>query len=251
MFQCHGKADAYCTQRSSIVAWYRTDNINTTLALNFRQQHKFAVTRNSPVRFTMITRLTCIVLVAFLQQSAVRGFTTTAATSALFRRQTAAYDNNPFSSTLLSIATTASGDEAEVTTSPSSASAVTAAIKQQRKQLVRQEGGRFAFDTKFGALNPFAIYYGLVAIVLGIPWIVALTFCKFLYFVTRDKFDTQVRYQPCVLHWNTTCILVSGLLRKRRLPVFLSHVWGVALMRLTGCYPKIVNKEILTDYFKK
>lgn len=136
----------------------------------------------------MITRVLCVVL-AVLELSAVSGFaaTSTAATSTLFRRQTAYV--NPFSSTLLSIATTASGDEAEVTTSPSAA-----AMKLERKQLVRQEGGRFAFDTKFGALNPFAIYYGLVAIILGIPWTVTLTFCKLLYFVTRGKIDTQVSH---------------------------------------------------------
>jgi hypothetical protein len=147
----------------------------------------------------MGSRLLCVLLVAVLETSAVSGFsaTSTAATSALFRRQLA-YEK-PFSSsrTLLSIATTASGDEAEVTTSPSAD-----AKKLERKQLVRQEGGRFAFDTKFGALNPFAIYYGLVAIVLGIPWIVALTFCKVFYFVTRGKIDTQVSH-----HIHTTCLV--------------------------------------------
>ena len=64
--------------------------------------------------------------------------------------------------------------------------------KQERKQLIRQEGGRFAFDTKYGALNPFAIFYGLTAILLGIPWYIALTLCQVFYFLTGNKIDKQV-----------------------------------------------------------
>ncbi|CAB9530844.1 sn-glycerol-3-phosphate acyltransferase 1, chloroplastic [Seminavis robusta] len=161
-------------------------------------------------------------LVALLQLSAVavNGFTSSpAASSALFgsRRKAA----SPLtSSSTLAISTTA-GDESDIISKAEQK-------KLARKELVKQEGGRFAFDTKYGALNPFAIYYGLVSISLGIPWFFALMFCKFLYFVTRGKIDKQ-----------------------RRLPVFLSHVWGTTLMRLTGCYPKMINREILKDYFKK
>lgn len=66
----------------------------------------------------------------------------------------------------------------------------------ERKELIRQEGGIFAFDTKYGALNPFAIYYGFVAIFLGIPWFAALTACQLFYFVTRNKIDKQVMLHP-------------------------------------------------------
>ena len=208
-------------------------------------------------------RLQCVVVALVMQLTAVTGFTgtpSTAATSALFRRPSSAYHPKTLRSTLLSIATASSaGDESDLTTSDAAAKK-----RLERKQLVRQEGGRFAFDTKFGALNPFAIYYGLVAIILGIPWIIALTFCKFLYFVTRNKIDKQVsilKLQTNVdwrrgwliagIELNRTKGFSSLVVAQRRLPVFFSHVWGTTLMRLTGCYPKIVNQEILTDYFKK
>ena len=100
--------------------------------------------------------------------------------------------------------------------------------KKERKALVRKEGGLFAFNTKYGALNPFAIYYGLVAIILGIPWFFALTACQFLYLITGNRFD-----------------------RQRFLPTFISHVWGVSLLRLTRCYPKMDNVDILRKFYKE
>ena len=100
--------------------------------------------------------------------------------------------------------------------------------KQERKALVRKEGGLFAFDTKYGALNPFAIYYGIVAIILGIPWYIALTFCQLLYKITGNRFD-----------------------RQRRIPIFITHIWGTLLMRLTRCYPKIENLKTLRDFYKE
>lgn len=119
----------------------------------------------------------------------------------------------------LEIATTASGDDSVELSAEQK--------KAERRKKIREEGGLFAFNTKYGALNPFAIYYGLVAIFLGIPWLFALTFCQLFYFVTRGKIDKQ-----------------------RRMPVFISHVWGTALMRLTGCYPKMVNRHILKEFYK-
>jgi hypothetical protein len=65
--------------------------------------------------------------------------------------------------------------------------------KQERKIKVREEGGVFAFDTKYGALNPFAIYYGLVAIFLGIPWVATLNLYRLFQSVTGGRFDKQVR----------------------------------------------------------
>jgi hypothetical protein len=85
-----------------------------------------------------------------------------------------------------------------------------------------------AFDTKFGALNPFAIYYGLVSIGLGLVWFAALTICDILYRITGGKLD-----------------------RNRRIPVFLSHVWGTLLMLFTGCFPKVVNGDIVRDFHKR
>lgn len=39
--------------------------------------------------------------------------------------------------------------------------------------------------------------------------------------------------------------------KRRRIPVFLSHVWGTLLMALTGCFPKIENGEIIRDFHKR
>lgn len=63
--------------------------------------------------------------------------------------------------------------------------------KELWKQL-RKEGGLFTFNTRVGALNPFAIYYGLVSILLGIPWFFALKCCQFMYFITGGRFDKKV-----------------------------------------------------------
>lgn len=97
-----------------------------------------------------------------------------------------------------------------------------------QKQLIRQEGGALAFKTKFGALNHYAIYYGLLAIFLGVPWFIALKSYQLLQILTRNRFD-----------------------RLRRIPSFLNHVWGVTLMRLTRSYPVIVNEDILKDFYKE
>jgi hypothetical protein len=100
--------------------------------------------------------------------------------------------------------------------------------KKERRERIRKEGGRFAFDTKYGALNPYAIYYGLVSIFLGIPWYLALTTYQFFQFVTRGRFDKQ-----------------------RIIPVFISQVWGTWLMHLTRCFPKIENRDILSNFYKE
>jgi len=100
--------------------------------------------------------------------------------------------------------------------------------KQERAEMIRAEGGRLAFDTKFGALNPYAIYYGLTSIVLGLVWFVALSTAQLFYFVTRNRFD-----------------------KKRRIPVFLSHVWGTLLLRMTRNFPVMENRDVLLDFYKQ
>ena len=67
------------------------------------------------------------------------------------------------------------------------------AKKEEHRKLIRKEGGLFAFDTKYGALNPYSIYYGFLAIFLGIPWFLALTICDVLYKITGNRFDRQVK----------------------------------------------------------
>lgn len=121
---------------------------------------------------------------------------------------------------------------ASIGNEPSSSSATAdsgkALTKQQaRLKQIKQEGGPLAFNTKYGALNPFAIYYGLVSIGLGLVWFVALLLSQLFYKITFNKLDT-----------------------KRRIPVFLGHVWGTLLMLLTGCFPKIENGEIIKDFHK-
>lgn len=101
------------------------------------------------------------------------------------RRLTGFTTKPTFSS--LEIATTSSGDDSVEVTSAEQK-------KQEKRKLIRQEGGLFAFNTKYGALNPFAIYYGLTAISLGIPWFLALCVCQLFYFVTGNKIDKQVIY---------------------------------------------------------
>lgn len=66
------------------------------------------------------------------------------------------------------------------------------AKKEERRKKIKKEGGPFAFNTKYGALNPFAIYYGLTSIILGLPWLAALTFCQVLYIVTGNRVDKYV-----------------------------------------------------------
>jgi hypothetical protein len=57
---------------------------------------------------------------------------------------------------------------------------------------LRLEGGRLCFNTPIGALNLFAIYYGLVSLFLGIPWFAALKTCQFAYWITGGRFDKKV-----------------------------------------------------------
>lgn len=66
------------------------------------------------------------------------------------------------------------------------------AKKEARRKQIKEEGGPLAFNTKYGALNPFAIYYGLTAILLGLPWLAALTFCQVLYFISGNRIDKNV-----------------------------------------------------------
>lgn len=78
------------------------------------------------------------------------------------------------------------------------------AKKQARSKKVKEEGGPLAFNTKYGALNPFAIYYGLTAILLGLPWLAALTFCQLLYTITGNRVDKNV--SVLVFHNVTGCV---------------------------------------------
>jgi hypothetical protein len=120
-----------------------------------------------------------------------------------------------------------------LTTNPSTtsttslfASATTAPIASSENN--NGGGGFLSFKTKYGYLNPFAIYYGLTSILLGLPWFVALNMCQVLYAVSRNKLD-----------------------KFKRLPTFFSHIWGILLLRLTRSYPEIVNQDKLDKFYKE
>jgi hypothetical protein len=100
--------------------------------------------------------------------------------------------------------------------------------QQQRRQLIRQEGGPLSFNTKFGALNPFAIYYGATSIVLGLPWFAALTMYQLFQCITFGRFD-----------------------KLRRIPIHLNQLWGETLMFLTRCFPVVENRDILKKFYNE
>lgn len=67
--------------------------------------------------------------------------------------------------------------------------------KKEDWKRIRKEGGFLTFNTPIGALNPFAIYYGLTSILLGIPWFISLKIYQLLQFITRERFDKKVSHE--------------------------------------------------------
>ena len=112
------------------------------------------------------------------------------------------------SSDTLSASTTSppSGEttkEASPTPTPAPAPVGTKNVaKKKTLQDLRAEGGPFTFNTPIGALNPFALYYGITSVVLGIPWFIGCQICRFLSWITGGRFDPKV----CSL---CICLLVS------------------------------------------
>mmetsp|Transcript_5483 Transcript_5483/g.9823 ORF Transcript_5483/g.9823 Transcript_5483/m.9823 type:complete len:355 (-) Transcript_5483:188-1252(-) len=130
-------------------------------------------------------------------------------------------------STKLSSAAVAAPSNDDPSSSTTDSATITLTKQQKRLQQIKKEGGPLAFNTKYGALNPYAIYYGLVSIGLGLVWFVALTLCQIFYKITGNKID-----------------------KKRRMPVFLGQCWGTLLMLFTGCFPKIENADIIKEFHK-
>lgn len=87
-------------------------------------------------------------------------------------------------------------------------------------------GPEFEYGSSGLKQNIFGTYYGAVAISLGIVWWMSLKACDIFYKLTRNTIDVN-----------------------RRVPVVLSQLWGVALMSLTGCYPKITGQENVKEIF--
>ena len=99
------------------------------------------------------------------------------------------------STTILSGLAGALPEDAAATTTETVAPVETSTkmtTKEQLRQQALKEGGLFTFNTKYGALNPYAIFYGVTSIFLGIFWFAALTAIQFLYFVTGGRVDKRV-----------------------------------------------------------
>jgi hypothetical protein len=139
---------------------------------------------------------------------------------------------------LSSSITASDGDKSAATSSKSingringsgDATTSTSAIKsQQKRSLFRAQAGALAFKTKYGVLNPFAIWYGSVSIALGLPWYAALSLYEFFTFVTRGKFD-----------------------KNRLIPNFLNQTWGTLLMLFTNSFPKVEGADILKKLYEE
>ncbi len=67
---------------------------------------------------------------------------------------------------------------------------VSSSVEESRWDRVRREGGMFSIHTKHTVfLNPFGLWYGAVAVTLGIPWYIAMTICQIFYKLTGERFD--------------------------------------------------------------
>lgn len=88
-------------------------------------------------------------------------------------------------------------------------------------------GPMVTFGSSGLKLNIYGAYYGFVSIFLGFAWYAGLVMCQLSRFLTRSKVDKMLR-----------------------VPVAISHIWGYAVMRLTGNFPKISGRENLEGLFK-
>eukprot|EP00591_Stephanopyxis_turris_P004582 CAMPEP_0195525346 /NCGR_PEP_ID=MMETSP0794_2-20130614/25761_1 /TAXON_ID=515487 /ORGANISM="Stephanopyxis turris, Strain CCMP 815" /LENGTH=399 /DNA_ID=CAMNT_0040655797 /DNA_START=9 /DNA_END=1208 /DNA_ORIENTATION=- len=88
-------------------------------------------------------------------------------------------------------------------------------------------GPSITFGSSGLKLNLFGTFYGFVAISLGIFWWTALTIYQMIkkIFPKLDPFT--------------------------RIPIGISHTWGMALMKLTRCYPIIKGRENLETLYGK
>jgi len=109
-----------------------------------------------------------------------------------------------------------SGSERDETsvTEPAVTSSVVGAVTETKKKKtlkeLRLEGGPFTFNTPIGALNPFAIYYGVLSLALGLPWFIFLKSCQVLYFVSRGRVDPKVgRRTTGSIFMNTSFAIIS------------------------------------------
>ena len=122
--------------------------------------------------------LLCVLAIqcALLENAA--GFTTTSSSKVIVSR--------PTTSSALFVSASAASTSGEGSPSPATTS------KKKDWATLRKEGGPLTFNTPIGALNPFAIYYGLMSLFLGVPWFIALKLLQCMYFITGGRFDKNV-----------------------------------------------------------
>mmetsp|Transcript_15686 Transcript_15686/g.24412 ORF Transcript_15686/g.24412 Transcript_15686/m.24412 type:complete len:346 (+) Transcript_15686:136-1173(+) len=87
-------------------------------------------------------------------------------------------------------------------------------------------GPEVTFGSSGLKLNIFGFYYGFMAISLGFIWYAALTLCQ----IQRKLFP--------------------NIDKNRRVPNFVSHLWGTVLMHLTRCMPKVEGRENLEELYQ-
>ncbi len=100
--------------------------------------------------------------------------------------------------------------------------------KEESLKKIRAVGGPLSFNTKYGALNPFGVYWLLLSSSLGLVWFALLQICRLFYWITGNRLD-----------------------KNKRIPIFFSHIWGTLLLRLSHSYPQIENREILNNLYSK
>jgi hypothetical protein len=139
-----------------------------------------------------MTKFLCLALLYLaVQFQEANSWSSTSASKSLCKRSVAPLR----STTILSGLAGALPEDAAATTTETVAPVETSTkmtTKEQLRQQALKEGGLFTFNTKYGALNPYAIFYGLTSIFLGIFWFAALTAIQFLYFVTGGRVDKRV-----------------------------------------------------------
>ncbi|MGK3741806.1 MAG: hypothetical protein ACI90V_008660 [Bacillariaceae sp.] len=111
------------------------------------------------------------------------------------------------STTLLTASSTAAANSDDDVTSTSANNDDVSAKKEEKEtpttksniskkktwKELRKEGGPLTINTPIGALNPYALYYFFVSVALGIPWVILCKCCQFMYWITGNRFDPEVR----------------------------------------------------------
>ena len=133
------------------------------------------------------------IILGLTANTSVHGFSVTS------KRATA---NSIFGSSTKSPLFTDRASSSSATTLLATADAASGDIYAKKKKTLKElraEGGIFTINTPIGALNPYALYYFLVSVGLGLPWIVACKTWQLLHWISRGRFDPKVRTAKIVI----------------------------------------------------